>query len=202
MKNCIISIDPGASGGLAILHHDSVTVHKMPETPTDLCDIIRAAQSDAGINGCGVKAFVEKVGGYMGGDPAEPRTNMAPATAMFEFGKGAGQIEGMLIALKIPFEMVLPRTWQRALNIGVKGLQRGKYTHTMTDEQRRTEKRRVTSINGRLNTAWKNRIKDVAQRRFPQIKVTLAVSDALCLLMHAMRQENIPITPPPQAQLI
>ena len=68
----------------------------------------------------------------------------------------------VLIALGVPFEEVTPKRWQRALGIAPRG---------------RTE----------TKVQWKSRLKDFAQRRFPDIKVTLATADALLLALYCQR---------------
>jgi hypothetical protein len=178
----LLAIDPGASGGLAIKHGDQVEAFKMPETPRDTCDIIKAAIAKTGDHKQ-VKCYMEKVGGFIAGNPA-------PGSAMFNFGKGVGEIHGMLIALQVAFEEVPPQRWQRALGIPSKGLARAEYTPTMTKEQRSLEKRRVSSINNRINTVWKNRLKEMAQQLNPWITVTLKTSDTLLILEYAKRQER------------
>lgn len=196
---CILVIDPGAAGGFAVQYPDgTVDAKKMMETPKDICDFISLVHAHALGNASSVKCYLEKVGGYMGGEGG----NQAPATAMFNFGKGIGHLEGILIALGIPFDEVLPKKWQKALNLGTKGLERGNYSATMSAGQRSLEKKRVSQINGRLKTAWKNRLRDRAQKLFPHLHVTLAISDALLILEYAARQENIPLAPAPQQQPI
>lgn len=38
-------------------------------------------------------------------------------TSMFHFGKSAGFIEGVLSALKIPFELVIPQKWKKTFDL-------------------------------------------------------------------------------------
>jgi hypothetical protein len=56
--------------------------------------------------------------------------------------------------------MVRPQTWQKNLGIG-------------------------TSRTCASKTEWKNKLKALAQRKFPDAKVTLATADALLILDYA-----------------
>ena len=52
--------------------------------------------------GVGITACVEKVGAMPG----------QGVTSMFNFGKSAGYIEGVLSALGIPYQLVMPKRWK------------------------------------------------------------------------------------------
>jgi hypothetical protein len=102
----LLAIDPGASGGLAFGDTASAkdpALHAMPETVHDLAELIRDSEVE--------HAFVELVGGYIGGAGA-------PGSAMFNFGENYGKIQGILAALGIPFTLVRPQKWQLALSLG------------------------------------------------------------------------------------
>jgi hypothetical protein len=73
----------------------------------------------------------------------------------FTFGYGYGGVRMALIAAEIRTELVAPHTWCKA-----HGLRRDK------DE---------------TNVSWKNRHKALAQRKFPHIKVTHHIADALLI---------------------
>lgn len=95
----IIGIDPGKSGGVAWCEQGQLEplVAKMPETVHELADLLRSI-------GPG-KCYLEQVNAMPG----------QGVTSMFTFGRGLGNIEGVLAALAIPFEWVSPRRWQGAL---------------------------------------------------------------------------------------
>lgn len=103
-----IGIDPGASGGLAVIRKTegkyAATAIKMPDTPRDIWDWIRQGSST------NTFAVIEKVGGFVKGNPV-------PGSAMFNFGKGAGWLEMALIGAWIPYEEAMPQKWQKALGI-------------------------------------------------------------------------------------
>lgn len=182
----IIAIDPGASGGIAVRYGDgTVDARKVPDTPKDTYDFLAAIQ--AGALDCGVRAYMEEVSGYAG--------NSHPGSFMFRFGQTYGNLEGFLIALGIPFELVRPQKWMKALGIPPIGIQRGDYKG-LSAEDAAKKRKHITQTNNRLKAAHKNRLKERAQRLFPQIKVTLANADALLLLEYGCKQENIPIATP------
>lgn len=112
MKQTIIAIDPGASGGIAIRHQDnSVVVCAMPETDGDIVELLEFTARAAKFDGIPVRAVVEQVGGYVGGGGQ-------PGSAMFNFGANYGFLLGALAALHIRTELVRPQAWQKALGLG------------------------------------------------------------------------------------
>jgi hypothetical protein len=84
-----------------------------------------------------------------------------PGSAMFSFGVSFGKLLMALTAAEIPFQEVAPQKWQSLYSM----------------------KREKKEPKGN----WKNRLKEVATRLFPDHKVTLAVSDALLLAEYARR---------------
>ena len=106
----IIAIDPGTSGGIASFDDGGgVGVWKMPETPHDLAGLLMNFVFEID------KAYVERVG--CGGRPGRK----FGAAGMWKFGYGVGVIHGVLAALKIPYELIAPGVWQRALGCLTKG---------------------------------------------------------------------------------
>jgi len=83
-----------------------------------------------------------------------------PGSAMFTFGRTTGFTIGAIMALGFRLETVRPQTWQKRLGVG-------------------------TSRTCASKTEWKNKLKAVAQRKFPSANVTLATSDALLILDYA-----------------
>ena len=140
------AIDPGKQGGIAVRYpSDNVMAFAMPATEGDLRDLfVRLYNPDNP-----TVAYVEKVGGYIGGPGA-------PGSAMFNFGRNFGFILGSLAGLYIRTELITPQQWQKRLGLGTsKGMTKNK---------------------------WKNKLKEEAQRRFPNLEVTLLTADALLIL--------------------
>ena len=147
------AIDPGKQGGIAVRYAgDKVHAFSMPATEGDLRDLfVRLYNPDNP-----TVAYVEKVGGYIGGPGA-------PGSAMFNFGRNFGFILGALSALYIRQQLITPQQWQKRLGLG--------------------------TSKGMTPVQWKNKLKEEAQRRFPEIKVTLKTADAL-LILEATRGSN------------
>jgi len=145
----------------------------MPDTCADLCKLLWLALVE---EYQGTRCYVEEVSGFAGVGQ--------PGSAMFTFGRGFGNIEGILTALKIPFVMVRPQTWQKALNIPKTGTQRAPNGSSPED------KKRIRAANAVLKREHKARMKELAQRLYPTLTVTLTNADALLLLEYARKQEN------------
>lgn len=94
-----IGIDPGQSGGIAILSNKNEVI-KMPSTEKDIWEWF-----DFHKNNC--FAIIEKVHSMPGQGVA----------STFKFGKGYGGLRMALIAAGIPFDEVTPRMWQKSLGI-------------------------------------------------------------------------------------
>lgn len=110
-----IGIDPGVSGGLAILDVTGEVLHltKMPATERDLYDWLRANVSirTIGVGPGHVFAVLERVG-------ASPQMGVVSA---FSFGRGYGLLLGMLTALDVPFDQVSPSRWQAMMQCQTAG---------------------------------------------------------------------------------
>lgn len=150
----IIAIDPGALGGIAMTMPCTLSpaAYPMPETEADVVSTIHEHLTACKLEQTECVAYVEKVGGFCG--------KGLPGSAMFNFGFGAGVIEGALRALAIRTVYVRPQEWQKTFSLG-------------------------TAASCASKTEWKNKLKAEAQRRFPSVKVTLKTSDALLILEHA-----------------
>lgn len=101
-----LGVDPGKSGGLAVLGTGGPRLISMPESYRDLWDVIVGIDPDF--------AVVEKVGGFIQG-------NKLPGSAMFNFGAGFGAVEAFLISSRTPYELITPQKWQKGLGIPPKG---------------------------------------------------------------------------------
>jgi len=98
----IAGIDPGKSGGLAIIHDETETpiVYSFSnQTCHDIAEFIRGHMSLID------KVYIEKVSSMPG----------QGVKSMFTFGEGYGHLQGVLNALLIPYDFVRPLTWQSTL---------------------------------------------------------------------------------------
>ena len=93
-----------------------------------------------------------------------------PGSAMFKFGEGYGFLKGVVQALGIRLVLVRPQVWQKAFGLG-------------------------TASRCASKSEWKNKLKAEAQRRFPELNVTLKTADALLILDWALRPATAPDGP-------
>lgn len=158
-----LGVDPGASGGLALLtvrdgSPASVLTAPMPATDRDVWEWI-GNNTFMDLEDLDMPtASIEKVGGYIAGQKQ-------PGSAMFKFGASYGGLRMALTAAGIPFEEVTPQKWQKGLGIAPRRGNEGK-------------------------TAWKNRLKAHAQGLYPFARMTLAVCDALLIATYCWRKSE------------
>ena len=144
-----IGIDPGQSGGIAILEYDGSVFWfgKMPETEAEVLMILRP------FIGGHARAVLEHVWSSPGWGHV----------GAFKFGKSFGGLRMALTAASIPFEQVVPRTWQKAVGVF--------YPKGIT----KVEKKNIS--------------KALAKKLFPKIKITHAIADALLLAEYCRRHD-------------
>ena len=104
-----VGIDPGKSGGYAVIDDDKIVyatdVRAFPwDDEMFVCEM-RGIKNLA--NGVKIVAAVEKVG-------AMPHQGVK---SMFNFGKSAGYIEGVLSALGIPYQLIPPAKWKKEFSL-------------------------------------------------------------------------------------
>lgn len=151
----LIAIDPGAKGAIASY---STTYEppgaprwgseKLAELPQDRFSQLEGYAGAADRLEAPRIAVLETVGGYTG--------TPQPGSRMFTFGRGYGQLEGFLIALRYQIIRVRPQAWQKALGL--------------------------TTSKAESKPEHKRRMRGAALDLFPQLKPTLDVSDALLIL--------------------
>lgn len=96
-----IGVDPGKAGGYAWIWDENV--RSIPWDDTFFAQDMRCLSA----TGEKCVAAVEKVG-------AMPHQGV---TSMFNFGKSAGFIEGVLTALGIPYQLIPPATWKKEFSL-------------------------------------------------------------------------------------
>jgi hypothetical protein len=175
MNKTILAIDPGASGGVALVQNGTIleSAHGMWPTEGDIVEGLRMIRQSHSIEGQLI-AFVEEVGGFIGFP--------MPGSRMFTFGRGFGFLLGVLQTLGYRVELVKPQKWQKALGLGNSGKVKPDLSKCATELEKSEEKKRVKKLNAAAKVEWKNKLKAEAQRRFPHLKVTLETADALLLL--------------------
>lgn len=166
-RKLIVAIDPGTSGGIAWTHWDGKTIltcsNDKRKTFIEWMHGNFEGEEYGGIFEPLPRPviFVEKVSGYYPKPKIvpgqKPEFNLqASSFSMFNFGKSAGIVLGICEAFDIKPMEVMPAVWQKAL---------------------------FTKKSGTRNQ-WKNILKEIAQRRYPDVKVTLNNADALLLLSY------------------
>ena len=151
----LIAIDPGAKGAVASYSttyqppgDPQWAVEKLRESPQDRFDQLFEYATRAEHLEVPRIAVLEDVGGFIG----VPQ----PGSRMFVFGRGYGQLEGILIGLGYQLIRVKPQAWQKALSLS-----------TRTGESKPDHKRRM---------------REKALDLFPQLRPTLEQADALLIL--------------------
>lgn len=106
----IIGIDPGAKGAIAYVLPDgrlqrvvdmpAVEINKKTRIAPQALALMLAANRPA-------HAFLEQVGAMPG----------QGVSSMFAFGHCFGAIEGVLAALAIPYTLVTPQVWKKAMQV-------------------------------------------------------------------------------------
>jgi hypothetical protein len=146
-----IGIDPGWSGGIAIVFRGVVVeVHNMPDGPLSLWLLLsRIKEERRTRDNKPVRACLEKVSGYIGNEGD-------PGASMFTFGRNYGAVELALCALGIPTVNPTANVWQRKVGAPIK------------------EK-------GETGPEHKRKLKELAQQIFPDAAPTLKTCDAMLL---------------------
>ena len=103
-----IGIDPGKSGALAVIHclKDGTKIKAVPFDEEAYVNELRHVAQYTDLFGDEVYAVVEKV-------HAMPKQG---SVSMFSFGQNFGFIQGALKSFGIPFELVRPDVWKKALD--------------------------------------------------------------------------------------
>ena len=155
--NCVIGVDPGAAGGLAVfIPGQKVKVVKMPKDVTDLRDFFMYyAENYKPI------VFLEKLS--VRPDDVIVEGDKAAMGKMFRIQKMMANFEHLKAIIEVsglPYVLTHPMTWQTKLSLRkrVSGCKESK-------EER------------------KGRYKDIAAGKYPEVNVTLWNADAL-LIMH------------------
>lgn len=103
----ICGIDPGQSGGIALIGKDFAEVWPMPATEQDTYALLEGYTCSALLMRVIKKAYIEAVHSFPG----------QGVHSMFVFGQSYGFLRGILTAMKIPFEEVAPQRWKTAMGL-------------------------------------------------------------------------------------
>lgn len=114
--NYVIGIDPGISGAIAIFEDGQLdTILDMPtlkiasgktmKSHISAIGLVRILETWTLVSDGQAHIVIEKVGAMPG----------QGVTSMFNFGRSAGIIEGVVAALQRPYTYVTPATWTKAV---------------------------------------------------------------------------------------
>ena len=109
----IIGVDPGQTGAVAVLGIDGAL--RVVDMPT--VEIMRGGKARREID---VAALADLLRAIDGGQAWIERVAARPGqgvASMFSFGRGVGQVEGVLAALQTPVSYVTPQAWRKALRV-------------------------------------------------------------------------------------
>ena len=109
-KKCI-GIDPGKSGGIAVITNEIVVLHNCPNTVEGMALLIGICLND--VAAYRTRVFLEKVWAF----PTDGRAGS------FTFGENYGQWQGILASHEIKPTLVTPKEWQSHFEIK-KGLKK------------------------------------------------------------------------------
>lgn len=154
--NCVIGIDPGANGGLAVfIPGDKVKAVKMPKDITDLAEFFKYYNDNYRpiifLEKLSVRPDDVAVG-------ADGKPNMGKIFRIQKMMANFEHLKALIETAGIPYALVHPMTWQTKLKLRVRG----------QHEEKADRKRRYAAKAGE----W-----------YPGVKVTLWNADAL-LIMH------------------
>lgn len=157
-KNTIVAIDPGASGGIALYAKGTIKMTaKMPSSTMEMQKTFMYIKSTYE----NVIVYVEKVQAYGKADD-DPGKKFGINKMLKNYNQLITVIE--LCGLK--YVEVHPVSWQSTLGL------RFKNTEKLPQHK--------------FKTFRKNKYKDYAENIFPEVKVTMATSDALCIVQFVL----------------
>lgn len=100
----IVAIDPGVSGGIAIEFEEHIELHAMPDTLTELLELLKTnCVKDA-------ELWIEEVPKFTG-------KNIPSSTTAVLF-RNVGRVEGIAVTLGYALHRVSPVEWQKNLGLG------------------------------------------------------------------------------------
>ena len=153
-----LGVDPGASGGLALIDSQSsgTIAVVMPDSLQGLVAFVRQHAPDL--------AIVESVHAFPG----------QGVTSCFTFGKAYGSVLGVLAALSVPVVTVGPKAWHKAV-LGIPEM-----PSSWSKADRRKEWKRLACAHAALR--WPT----VSLLASPRCKVAHdGIADALCIASYA-----------------
>jgi len=110
----ICGIDPGISGAIAWLSDSGVLVEVVDLPVVEV--VVGKTKRKQLVPGALAKLLSDKRPSMVMLEQVSSRPGEG-AVGAFAFGRGYGQIEGVLAALGIPYSLVRPQAWKKALSV-------------------------------------------------------------------------------------
>ena len=173
LRMMIIAIDPGASGAVVVDLNGEVESFTMPVTRRDCFAL--ADKLVRKIFPARPVVYTERITGFVAG---------AGAGQMFKFGEVVERINCAFEFAGCRMIEVAPQKWQKHIGVGHAVLIKPELNATPQTKQA------ARAANAKLKRGRKNQYKAEAQRRFPEVKVTLVNADALLLLEYGRWMEQ------------
>lgn len=157
-----LGTDPGETGGIVVLSREGqwVFCERMPSTALRLLEMLRSVTSELDIVASIIERIDPRPTGYKDKATGKWMQSILRSTCII-YGDFL-QLHMALLAVDLSPEIVGPKEWQKAF-----GLSRNK---------------------GEKKAEYKRRMKEIAQYLFPDVKVTLAVSDSLLIAEYCRRK--------------
>ena len=99
--SAFMGIDPGAKGGIAIIHPDGAEAWRYPGDVVAAADLLREILTRHPVALCAIEKVASRPG--------------QGVRSMFSFGQNFGGWLGMLAMAGVPHVLVTPRKWQSAV---------------------------------------------------------------------------------------
>lgn len=168
MTHTIMGIDPGKNGGIAIKTNDETSVLSMSnKTEMDIWEWMVDQPRPT-------MCYIEKVHSMPG----------QGVKSMFSFGQNYGFLRGLLIARGVPFEEVLPNTWQDYMKVKLTTAKKNEIDREVARLPKEKQAKKKKNLEYKLK---KQNTYQRAQQLFPDIKVTHAIADALLISEYGWR---------------
>lgn len=109
-----VGIDPGLHGAIAILSEGEVKIFDTPIVPVKVGKSARNQYVAQGM--VEILAELDRTSAVVALESVHSMKGQGVAS-MFSFGRGFGLWEGILASLKLPYQLVSPQRWMRALGV-------------------------------------------------------------------------------------
>lgn len=188
----ILTIDPGANGGICLKMDKALRCYKMPASLTGKAVLLTALRLK--VQGK-LEVVIEDVGFHVEGNRAQGSVKLA---------RHVGQLEGIFAKLNVKVEYVRPVKWMEAFPDRPKSLVKHEKITLKAEHPSYSAKqfqKLVADVNASRKRRRKAYIKDAVMRAFPKVRVfvrmggsprnavTDYVSDALGILLWAQERK-------------